>query len=91
MQSAGTQSISERATNETIIYQADAARLMGDLRTYVEFLKGGVQMALHLGSQKRFNEAYELYQKTPEKWLGEAQIKSLARDFFRRLPTGEEN
>lgn len=91
VQSAGTQSISERATNETIIYQADAARLMGDLRTYVEFVREGAQMAVHLGSQKRFNEAYELYQKTPGKWRGEQQVKLLARDFFRQLPAGKVN
>jgi len=91
IQSAGTQSISERATNETIIYQADAARLMGDMRTYVEYVREGAQMAVHLGSQKRFNEAYELYQKTPGKWLGEQQVKALARDFFRQLPAGKVN
>ncbi len=84
--SAGTQSITERATNETIIYQADAARLLGDLTTYTEYVREGTQMALVLGSQKRFDEAHEVYQKTPESWRGEQAIKVLAKEFFRHLP-----
>ncbi|HEU5375570.1 MAG TPA: helix-turn-helix transcriptional regulator [Ktedonobacteraceae bacterium] len=84
--SAGTQSVSERSTNETIIYQADAARLIGDLRVYTGFLRDGAQMALTLGSQKRYAEAYEAYQRTPEKWRTEPQIKLLEKDVFRQVP-----
>lgn len=84
--SAGTLSVSERSTNETIIYQADAARLLGDLRAYTGFLQDGAQMALTLGSQKRYTEAYEAYQRTPEKWRAEPQIKILEKEVFRQVP-----
>jgi tetratricopeptide (TPR) repeat protein len=84
--SAGMQSVSERSTNETIIYQADAARLLGDLRVYTGFLRDGAQMALTLGSQKRYAEAYEAYQRTPEKWRTEPQIKLLDKEVFRQVP-----
>ncbi len=84
--SAGTLSVSERSTNETIIYQADAARLLGDLRAYTGFLHDGAQMALVLGSQKRYAEAYEAYQRMPEKWRAEPQIKLLEKEVFRQVP-----
>ncbi len=86
MQSAGTQSVSEFSTNETIIYQADAARLLNDLRACTGFLHDGVQMSLTLGSQKRYMDAYEAYQRMPEKWCTEPQIKLLAKDVFRQMP-----
>lgn len=86
VRSAGTQSVSERSTNETIIYQADAARLLGDLRAYTGFLQDGAQMALMLGSQKRYAEAYEAYQRTPEKWRSEPQMKRLVKEVFRQVP-----
>ena len=87
--SASTQSISVRSTNETLIYQAEAARLLGDFRTYVDYVREGAQIALMLGSQKRYNDVFEVYQKTPEKWRGEQQIELLAKDIFRQLPTGK--
>jgi hypothetical protein len=87
MRSAGTQSVSERSMNETVIYQADAARLMADLRAYVGFLRDGAQMAITLGSQKRYTEAFEAYERMPEKWRTEPQVKLLAKEVFRRVPS----
>lgn len=84
--SVDVQSISELSTTETIIYQANAARLLGDLHTYVSCLRDGAQMAIVLGSQKRYVEAYEAYEKTPEEWRIEPQIKLLTKDIFRQMP-----
>jgi len=38
-----------------------------------------------LGSRKRYNEAVELYQKTPEPWLKEQPIKVLTKEFSGKL------
>lgn len=88
MQSIGVQSISERSMNETVVYQADAARILGELDVFVDCLRDAAQMAVELGSRKRFNQAFMVYQRTPEKWFNEPQIQSLAKDVFRQLPTG---
>jgi tetratricopeptide (TPR) repeat protein len=81
---SGLQSAAERNTNETIIRQADAARGFGDLDLYVTVLEKGTLMALSLGSQKRYSEAYDVFQRTPERWKHEQKIKSLAKDVFRQ-------
>ncbi len=65
-------STSSYSNNETIIYQADTARALGDLSTYSNLLSQGIQTALSLGSKKRYNEAIEVYQRTPAKWRQEA-------------------
>ncbi len=79
--SAGTQSINRRSISETVLCQADAARLQGDLLTYTDYMRDGLHMALTLGSRKRYDEAIELYQKTPEPWLKERPLKGLMKDF----------
>ena len=91
MQSIGVQSISERSMNETIVYQADVTRVLGELDVYVDYLETGAQMALTLGSRKRFTEALMVYQRTPEKWLAEQHIQALAKDVFRQFPTRKAN
>jgi len=83
--SADTQSINGRSISETVLCQADAARLQGDLTTYTDYIRDGLQMALTLGSRKRYNEAVELYQKTPEPWLKEQHIKVLTKEFSGKL------
>jgi len=87
--STGTQSINGRSSSETMLYQADAARLRGDLTTYTDHLRDGLRMALSLGSRQRYDEAVEIYRKAPEPWLKEPAIKGLAKDFFRELPIGK--
>lgn len=86
LQGIGVQSISERSTAETMIYRADAARILGDLETYTTCLSGAAQMAVDLGSRKRYSEAQSVYQKTPEKWLRERRIQVLAEEVFGQLP-----
>ena len=91
IQSMEAQSISERSMNATIVYQADVARLLGDLDIYTEHLRNAAQMAVKLGSRKRFHQALTVYHQTPEKWLVEQKIQLLARDVFRQFPVGENS
>ena len=86
MQSIGATSLNDRCTNETIIYQADAARVLGEIDIYAGSLKQAAQMAIDLGSKKRYNEALQVYQRTPTTWIKESQIQLLARDIFKQLP-----
>ncbi len=83
--SANTQSINGRSISETVLCQADAARLQGDVTTYTDYMRDGLHMARTLGSRKRYNEAVELFQKTPEPWLKEQSIKGLTKDFSGEL------
>ncbi|GER87884.1 hypothetical protein KDW_20460 [Dictyobacter vulcani] len=80
------QSLSAYSNNETIIYHADAARGLEDLELYTKLLREGTQMAISLGSKKRYSEAFEVFKKTPEKWKQEQQIKQLGKDLFRQVP-----
>jgi DNA-binding XRE family transcriptional regulator/tetratricopeptide (TPR) repeat protein len=89
MQGVGVQSISERSTTETVIYQADAARVLGELDTYATALTQASHMAVDLRSRKRYSEALLVYRRTPENWYGERQIRGLARDVFGQLPNGQ--
>ena len=84
--SASTQPINGRSISETVLCQADAARLQGDLTTYTDYMRDGLLMALTLGSRKRYDEAVELYQKTPEPWLKERALKELRKAFSGELP-----
>jgi hypothetical protein len=85
--SLATPSISERASNESIIYQADAARLIGELDLFARYVRQGAELALTLHSQKRYHEVLEVFQRAPRSWQHEPQIQRLARDFFKPLPS----
>lgn len=85
LQGIGVQSISARSTAETIIYQADAARVLEELDPYITALTEAAHLAIDLGSQKRYSEALLVFQKTPEKWLREQRIQRLANDVFGQL------
>ncbi len=76
-------SIGERGTTETLIHLADAACGLGELELYVDCLHKGAQMAIALGSHKRYSEAVEVFQRTPDKWKAEQRILVLAKDVFR--------
>jgi transcriptional regulator with XRE-family HTH domain len=79
------QSIAERSTSETIIHRADALRGLGDLDLYVKCLEEGVSLAQSLGSWKRYKEASDIFQRTPEKWRKEQKIRILAKDVFQQM------
>lgn len=85
-QSIKLPSTSERGIAETTIYQADAARGIGDLDHYVALLTEGVHMARLLESQKRYSEAFDIFQRTPLQWKNESSIQQLAKEEFRELP-----
>ena len=72
----------DRGTSEIIIDQANAALGMGELSIYTSYLRKGVELAVTLGSQRRYNEAYAVYQQTPNPWHSEQQIRALAIDAF---------
>jgi hypothetical protein len=78
------QSSSAYSNNETLIYQADAARALDDLILYAKLLHKGTQMAITLRSQKRYDEALDVFLKTPDTWQQEDSIKALSKEFFRR-------
>ena len=80
--SARTQARSERSTLETVIYQGTTALGLRDLDAYTSHLKEGVSTALQIGSQRRYQEALDLYREAPENWKQEPQMKNLAA-FFR--------
>lgn len=86
LQSISVDSISERSASETMIYQADAARISGELKIYAETLRQAAQKAREIGSRRRYHDALLVYQRTPEKWVNEQPIQALAKDFFKRPP-----
>jgi transcriptional regulator with XRE-family HTH domain len=86
MKSIGVDSISARSANETVIYQADAARVLGELEIYTDTLRKAVQMATTIGSRRRYQDAVRVYQQTPEKWMKELKMRALARDVFQQVP-----
>lgn len=88
VKSTAVPALTARAANETMIYRADAARLLGDLPVYSDCLLEGAQLATALGSQKRYDEALEVFQRTPQRWWREQRVLMLARDVFRQLPGG---
>ncbi len=81
-QGSTVQSVADRLTSEKIIHQADAARGLGDLDLFATCLKDGTRMALALGSQKRYREAWDVFQRTPQQWRSERQIQELAHTVF---------
>jgi DNA-binding SARP family transcriptional activator len=78
------------SNNETLIYHADAARCLGDLDLYAQLLQDGAGLAIKLGSQKRYSEAFEVYHRTPEKWRDEPKIQDLGKNIFQHMPAQGE-
>jgi tetratricopeptide (TPR) repeat protein/DNA-binding XRE family transcriptional regulator len=85
-----TQPLHTRNTSEVIIDQALAAMGMNDLPLFSHYLQGGVQAAIEIGSQRRYSEAFSVYQKTPKKWYTEKQISTMAINLFKGQPPGEK-
>ncbi len=91
MRSIGIHSISARSANETAIYQADAARVLGELEIYADTLRQAAHMARDIGSRRRYHDAWLVYQRTPERWARESHIQALAKDVFKPLPMRKVN
>ena len=77
-----TQPLHQRGRSEVTIDQANTARGLGELPLYTEHLRKGIEMAVTLKSQRRYQEAVAVYLQTPEKWLTEQEILTLAKDVF---------
>jgi hypothetical protein len=80
-QSTGIHAVSERCTIETVIYQITAALGLHDLDIYASYLKVGASTALQIGSQRRYQEAFDLYQQAPKSWKQELQMQDLTAFF----------
>lgn len=65
-----------------MLNQAEVARGLNDLERYESCLREGALKGLAAGSQKRYNEAYIIFQQTPKKWLSEKRIHDLAVEVF---------
>ena len=76
------QTLHQRGISEVTIDQANTARGMGELSVYTEHLREGIDMAVMLKSQRRYQEAVAVYLQTPNQWLAEREIVTLSKDVF---------
>jgi len=76
--------IPERIRNEIVNQQAQAAVKMGDLDRSSVYLQRGIEGARALGSEKRRQEAIDIYWQARRIWPDEARITNLA-DLFASL------
>lgn len=74
--------VADRSTSETLIHFAEAALGLGDLEQYTLCLRNGAQLALSVGSKKRFNEAFTVFKQTPLVWRAEPHIQALDTIFY---------
>lgn len=74
--------ISERVRIEIFNQQAKTAIVAGDVEQGVSYVASGVKGAKLLGSQRRYNEAYENFKRMCILWPQEKQIKGLAELFY---------
>jgi tetratricopeptide (TPR) repeat protein/transcriptional regulator with XRE-family HTH domain len=81
-QAMKTQPLHQRGISEVTIDQANVARGIGELPAYTDHLRRGVEMALALKSQRRYQEAIAIYLQTPDRWLTEREIRTLAKEVF---------
>ncbi len=78
-----TVGISERARLEIINHRAEAAVALGDMERFHSYIQAGITGARNLGSEKRYNEAAEVYKQARRLWPGEQKVKAL-QDLFVR-------
>ncbi|HLZ59197.1 MAG TPA: hypothetical protein VKR06_19820 [Ktedonosporobacter sp.] len=67
----------KRIRIEIMNYQARTALAMKDLDAFCCLLEQGVQAAIRLGSEKRKQEAMEIYQDALLIWPHEARVRQL--------------
>jgi len=66
---------------QTLIHQADAARVMGDLHEYARCLEKGWLIAITFTGKIRQHEALTVLQKAPEAWKKERKYQDLVKMF----------
>jgi len=75
--------ISERTRIAIINHQAEASVILGDLEQSRAYVIAGRDGAVALGSEKRYNEAYGIYQQMRILWRNDPRVKELADLFVR--------
>lgn len=76
-------SIPERVRVEIVNHQAEVAIVLGDLERFHAYIDMGVNGARALGSEKRYNEAREIYRQAKLIWSKEPRIRELQDLFIR--------
>ena len=82
-QLATTVVVSERARVEATNHQAEAAIGLDDQERFRTYIEMGITGAIVLGSEKRYNEALDVYKQARLVWSKEPRIKEL-QDLFVR-------
>jgi tetratricopeptide (TPR) repeat protein len=78
----------DRNRLEIINHWGRAAILLGDLERYVCCLEEGVSGAIAIQSQKRLDEAIEIFQEqVPQSWLADPMLKQVTEKFSLPLPS----
>jgi DNA-binding SARP family transcriptional activator/tetratricopeptide (TPR) repeat protein len=73
----------ERARVETLNLQAEAALGMRDLERFCVYIKAGRDGALALGSEKGYQQAFEVYKQGRRFWASEKRVRNLGELFVR--------
>ena len=73
----------ERVRIEIINLQAETAVVASDLERFYDRIEVGRNGAIAMGSEKRYQEAYEAYKHGKQIWRNEPRIKDLAELFVR--------
>lgn len=75
--------IPERTRLEITNHRAEAAVALGDQERFFAYIEAGVIGAKNLRSERRYNEAFEVYRIAKQLWRNEPKIKEL-QDLFVR-------
>ncbi|GHO82361.1 hypothetical protein KSZ_03670 [Dictyobacter formicarum] len=80
-----TEQIPERIRVELLNYQAKALAAVRDLEQACAYIKTAVEASTVIGSRKRFQEAFTVFQQMKEVWPTEARIYDLGNLFLQRM------
>ena len=75
--------VPERMRLEIINHRAEAAIALGDQERFCAYIEAGITGAKNLGSERRYNEAFEVYKLAKQLWRNEPRVKEL-QDLFVR-------
>lgn len=75
--------IPERTRLEMLNHQAEAALGMRDMEMFCACIKAGRDGALALGSEKRYQEVFEVYKQGRRLWALEKRVRELGELFIR--------
>jgi DNA-binding SARP family transcriptional activator len=75
--------IPERIRLEITNHRAEAAVALGDQERFCVYIEAGVTGAKNLGSERRYNEAFEVYKLAKRLWRNDPRVKEL-QDLFVR-------